>query len=340
LNGIQEYTDLTPLNTFGVAASARFYSRIREASDLSAIFRHQAFREMPLLILGGGSNMLFTGDFNGLVLHCGVDGIKIETSGDHDVLVTAGAGESWHGLVTHCVESGIGGLENLALIPGLCGAAPIQNIGAYGKEVESVLEWVHGTDIRTGEQLRLNRSECRFGYRDSVFKHDFEKKFFISSITLRLTRKNHRINSGYEALASVLGTKCATNPTIRDVYDAVVSIRSKKLPDPAITGNAGSFFKNPVLTPDQFLPLKEEYPGIPFYNADNQRIKVPAGWLIEQAGWKGKRSGHVGVHEHQALVIVNLGNATGSEILEFSMRIQQDILKQFGIMLEREVNVI
>ena len=340
MNGIQEHKDLRPLNTFGVAARARYFTEIADADGLSNLFRHDTFRNMPLLVLGGGSNILFKGDFNGLVIHCSVKGIRTETTGDSEVLVTAGAGESWHGLVTHCVESGLGGIENLALIPGSCGAAPIQNIGAYGREVESVIEGVEGIHLMTGETFRMSREECHFGYRESIFKHDFEKKFFISSVTLRLTHKNHVVNSGYEALAAVLGPKQTEKPTIREVYDAVVEVRKKKLPDPAVTGNAGSFFKNPIITAAQLAMLREMHSSIPFYNVDNQHVKVPAGWLIEQAGWKGKQEGHVGVHKHQALVIVNHGNATGSEILTFSQRIQTDVSEKFGITLEREVNVV
>ncbi|MFM8348509.1 MAG: UDP-N-acetylmuramate dehydrogenase, partial [Bacteroidota bacterium] len=230
--------------------------------------------------------------------------------------------------------------ENLALIPGQCGAAPIQNIGAYGRELESVLEYVDGMDLRTGEQMRISRQECRFGYRDSIFKHDFEKKFFISSITLRLTVENHLITDEYDALKKELVAQKINHATIQDIYNTVVNIRRSKLPDPSVTGNAGSFFKNPIIPAAHGAALKLNHPTIPLYTIDNQYVKVPAGWLIEQAGWKGKQLGRVGVHDRQALVLVNLGGATGLEIFDFSSLIIDDILKKFGIQLEREVNII
>ena len=340
MNGIQENKDLTGFNTFGVPARARYYLKVSDASTLSALRQEPMLRSIPIHFLGGGSNILFTREVDGLVIHCAIPGIRIETINQSEALVTAGAGESWHGLVTHCVGAGLGGLENLALIPGLCGAAPIQNIGAYGKELESVIELVEGMDLRTGEQRTMTRQECHFGYRDSVFKHAFEKKFFISSITLRLTLKNHHINSGYEALASELGEEKIRQATIRDIYDAVVAIRRRKLPDPSITGNAGSFFKNPVVDRSTATALLTTNPAMPFYNIDNQNVKIPAGWLIERAGWKGKRIGNVGVHDRQALVLVNHGNATGMEVLEFSTRIMDDVFQKFGVALEREVNII
>lgn len=340
MTGLQENIDLKRLNTFGVSAKARYFIQISSPSDLTAIRDHSIFGSVPVYLLGGGSNVLFTRDLDGLVLHCCIPGIRTEKLSNTEALVTVGAGESWHGLVTHCVRSGLGGLENLALIPGQCGAAPIQNIGAYGSELESVLEYVEGMDLRTGAQLRINRQECRFGYRDSIFKHDFEKKFFISSITLRLTVENHRINDAYDALAKELHERNIKQATIRDVYEAVVSIRRSKLPDPAVTGNAGSFFKNPIVTAAHASALRASHPGIPVYNIDNQFVKIPAGWLIERAGWKGKRQGRVGVHDRQALVIVNIDGASGMEIFDFSQLLIDDVRIKFGIALEREVNII
>ncbi len=340
MNGIQENKDLTGFNTFGVPARARYYVQVSDPSALPGLQRDPLSRSVPIHFLGGGSNILFTRDVDGLVIHCAIPGIRTEIISDTTALVTAGAGESWHGLVTHCVEAGLGGLENLALIPGLCGAAPIQNIGAYGRELESVLDHVEGMDLRTGEYRTLTRSACQFGYRDSIFKHQFEKKFFISSITLRLTVKNHHINSGYEALSTELGQRKNSELTIRDIYDAVVSVRRRKLPDPAVTGNAGSFFKNPVVSQSLAQDLLNTHGTMPIYNIDNQHVKIPAGWLIERAGWKGKQIGHVGVHDRQALVLVNHGGATGVEILEFSARIMEDVFQKFGISLEREVNIL
>lgn len=340
MTGFQENTDLSRLNTFGVAARARYFIEINTTEALSAVRNHSLFGSVPVLVLGGGSNVLFTRDPDGIVLHCRISGIKTERINDTEALITVGAGASWHGLVTHCVQQGLGGLENLALIPGQCGAAPIQNIGAYGRELESVLEYVEGMDLRSGEMMRINRRECRFGYRDSIFKHDFEKKFFISSITLRLTMENHLINIEYDALAKVLQAQKINHATIQDIYTAVVSIRRSKLPDPAVTGNAGSFFKNPIVPAAHAAALQVNHPSIPVYTIDNQYVKIPAGWLIEQAGWKGKHHGRVGVHDRQALVLVNLGGASGKEIFEFSSLIIDDIRNKFGIQLEREVNII
>lgn len=265
MTDFQENIDLRQLNTFGVSVKARYFSQVTSTSALSAIRNHPIFGSIPVFLLGGGSNVLFTHDLDGLVLHCCIPGISTEMVSGTQALVTVGAGESWHGLVKHCVQSGLGGLENLALIPGQCGAAPIQNIGAYGRELESVLEYVDGMDLRTGELMHISRQECQFGYRDSIFKHDFEKKFFISSITLRLTVENHLINDEYDALRKELLALKIIHPTIQDIYNTVVSIRRSKLPDPSVTGNAGSFFKNPIIPAAHGGALKLNHPTIPLY---------------------------------------------------------------------------
>ncbi|MEY3405183.1 MAG: UDP-N-acetylenolpyruvoylglucosamine reductase [Bacteroidota bacterium] len=338
---IQEQADLTLMNTFQIQAKARYYAEVDHPDTLKKIMDSEVFRTNKVLILGGGSNVIFTKDFDGLVIHPTLKGISVNSIGSGDqVLVTAAAGENWHGLVTYCVEKNLGGIENLALIPGNCGAAPIQNIGAYGRELADVVEWVDTIDLLTGATHRFGAEECQFGYRDSLFKHPKGKNFFISSITLRLTAKNHIIDASYSGLKEELQAMGEKELSIRDIYTSVVSVRKRKLPDPQVTGNAGSFFKNPVITKSLFLKLQHEHPTIPFYNIDNQLIKIPAAWLIEQAGWKGKHVGSVGVHARQALVIINLGGARGKEILEFSEHIQQDVLQQFGIQLEREVNII
>lgn len=339
---IREQVDLTLMNSFHVKAKARYFAEIRSTDDIKVIkttglIDHNQGR----LILGGGSNILFLDDFPGLVLHPVMKGIKTELISNSDqILLTVASGENWHELVTYCVEQNLGGIENLALIPGNCGAAPIQNIGAYGTELSDILEWVDAIDLETGKLQRFNAPDCQFGYRKSIFKTDFGKKFFISSITLRLTVKNHVIKESYSALREELKGLTKNQLNIRRIFDAVVSVRRKKLPDPQVTGNAGSFFKNPVIDQNHFIYLQQNHPTIPFYNTDNQQFKIPAAWLIEQAGWKGKQFGSVGVHPLQALVIINNGTANGREILEFSEQIQEDVESKFGIRLEREVNVI
>ena len=338
---IQEQADLTLMNTFQIRAKARYYVEVDQVDTLKKIRQSDVFRDHKVMILGGGSNVIFTRDYDGLVIHPTLRGISVNPIGTGDqVLVTAAAGENWHDLVTYCVDHDIGGIENLALIPGNCGAAPIQNIGAYGRELKDVLEWVDTIDLATGSSHRFEAEECQFGYRDSLFKRPNGKKFFISSITLRLTAKNHIIEASYSGLNEELQAFAGRPLTIRDIYSAVVSVRKRKLPDPQVTGNAGSFFKNPVISKILFQKLQQEHPSIPFYIIDNQSIKIPAAWLIQQAGWKGKQVGSVGVHARQALVIINLGGASGQEILDLSERIQQDVLHKFSIQLEREVNII
>lgn len=338
---IKENFDLTTLNSFGIRATAKFYCEIHSISDLKALMEHQVFRQNTFLILGGGSNVLFTKDFNGLVIHPVIKGIEtLETHSPGQMLVKAGAGENWHALVKHCVDQNIGGIENLALIPGNCGAAPIQNIGAYGRELADVLERVEAVDMNSGVIRTFSASECRLGYRDSIFKRPEGKKFFISSITLRLTTENHIIESSYGALQHVLQSIPVTQRTIRDVYHAVVEIRKSKLPDPQVTGNAGSFFKNPVISEKQLESLKSTHPEMPSYISENQHFKIPAAWLIEKAGWKGKQKGPVGIHAHQALVIINSGGATGQQILDFSEEVRSDVELKFGVTLEREVNAV
>jgi UDP-N-acetylmuramate dehydrogenase len=328
------------LNTFGIQATARYFLSVDNLETLKSFRENEIWRSEMLLILGGGSNILFTKDFSGLIIQSKLNGIEFIDQSDSHVYVKAASGETWHDLVRTCVDKNLGGLENLALIPGLCGAAPIQNIGAYGTELSDVIVEVEGIDLRNGKHTILKAADCQFGYRESIFKHDFEKKIFISSITLRLTKENHLINHAYGALDAYLKKKNINNPSITDVYDSVIAIRSEKLPDPKVFGNVGSFFKNPVVDAITFKRLQSSFPTIPFYHSDNQQFKIPAGWLIEQAGWKGKRNGQVGVHHLQALVIINFGGASGQEIFDFSEQIIEDVLIKFEIKLQREVNVI
>lgn len=337
---IQENISLQPLNTFGVQATARYYCEVNSQDQLRELLNHPVFQNHGHLILGGGSNILFTKDFEGLIIKSGLQGWSITGETEDYVMLKAGAGENWHDLVMHCIANDWGGVENLSLIPGTVGAAPIQNIGAYGVEIKNVIEKVTAIDLTTGGLRTFNNSECRFGYRESVFKHDLKENIFISSITLRLTRKRHMLHTHYGAIQEVLKQHHIDHPTIKDVSDAVISIRQSKLPDPRVTGNAGSFFKNPTISEETYQQIKKAYPLIPFYPADNQYVKIPAGWLIEQCGWKGKRIGNIGVHPQQALVLVNYGGGNGEDILHLSMKIQSSVKEKFGVTLTTEVNII
>jgi len=340
MNLIQENSSLHDLNTFGIRVKARYLARIASEQALKKVSESPVFRESQQLILGGGSNILFTKDFEGLVLKVDLRGIQVVEEKDQSVIIQVGAGENWHQLVLYCVEHGWGGVENLSLIPGTVGAAPIQNIGAYGVEIRQVLQHVDGIHLETGRSQRFEVDDCRFGYRESVFKNDLRQKFFISSVTLRLSRKSHRLDTHYGALQQVLERNKVDHPTIQDISDAVISIRQSKLPDPAVLGNAGSFFKNPTVPLLHVDSLRKDYPSLPVYPVDNQNVKIAAGWLIEQCGWKGKTIGNVGVHEQQALVLVNFGDGKGEEIFQLAMKIQESVIKKFGITLATEVNVI
>ncbi|HRI78207.1 MAG TPA: UDP-N-acetylmuramate dehydrogenase [Cyclobacteriaceae bacterium] len=336
---VVENVSLRKLNTFGIDVKASYYSEIQSPEAFQGLLSLPVYRHNRKLILGSGSNVLFTKDFDGLVLASAIKGIEIIQENDDYVVLKAGSGENWHGVVMHCVNHLWGGIENLSLIPGTCGAAPMQNIGAYGVEIKNVIENVNGIDLDTGHERTFNNSECQFSYRESVFKQALKEKYFISSITLRLTKKNHHFNTQYGAIKDMLKQKNIDVPTLRDISDAVISIRQSKLPDPSVIGNAGSFFKNPTLTQNAFAELKHAYPTIPSYPSDNQNVKVAAGWLIEQCGWKGKKLGNVGVHPHQALVLVNYGGGKGEEILELAKKIQASVSEKFSIALTTEVNI-
>lgn len=336
---IRENISLRELNTFRLPVLARYFVEVTTPEALEELITHPVFRDHSRMILGGGSNVLFTKDVKGLVIRSAIAGRRIVKETNDEVVVEVGAGEVWHTVVVHCVDQNWGGIENLSLIPGSVGAAPIQNIGAYGVELKSVIECVEGLELSTGHKRRMTPAECQFGYRDSVFKHTLRENFFISSVTLRLTKKNHRLETQYGSLNQMLAEKNITAPTIRDISSTVIEIRRSKLPDPEVIGNAGSFFKNPTIASSAYEALKKTHPSIPSYPADNQSVKIPAGWLIEQSGWKGKRIGDAGVHEKQALVLVNHGGATGEEILQLSQQIQADVLKRFGVTLITEVNI-
>ena len=340
---IQENVSLRPFNTFGIDVSARFFCRVSSVEELQELILSETYQRHPHYVLGEGSNVLFTRNYSGLIIRMEIKGVLVVAENEDDVVISAGAGESWHGLVMQCVSNGWGGVENLALIPGTCGAAPIQNIGAYGVEIKNLIQSVTAIDASTAALRTFQNHECLFDYRESVFKRALSKKYFISSITLTLTKKNHLYNVGYGAVKDTLQQHNIVDEkqlTLKNISDAVIEIRQQKLPDVRTLGSAGSFFKNPLVTQKQYEELKTVWTKIPSYPAGNQNVKIPAGWLIEQCGWKGKRFGNIGVHEHQALVLVNYGGGSGSEIFKLAEDIRASVKEKFGIELESEVNII
>lgn len=334
------HADLKPCNTFGIAAKAELLARFGSAEDLRGLLRAPELGAKPRLVLGGGSNILFTRDFDGLVLLNEVAGIAVVREDDDHVDVRAGAGVVWHELVMHAVARGWGGLENLSLIPGKVGAAPMQNIGAYGVEIKDSFVALEALRIADGELVRFGLDQCAFGYRESFFKREGRDRFIILSVTFRLTKRAHRIRTDYGNIQDELARKGIAQPTIKDVSDAVIAIRRSKLPDPAVLGNAGSFFKNPVVEAGLAARIKAAHPDAPIYPAGDGRSKLAAGWLIEQCGWKGRRLGPCGVHEKQALVLVNHGGATGAQVWDLSEQVLRSVRERFGVELEREVNVV
>jgi UDP-N-acetylmuramate dehydrogenase len=336
---IQEHVDLLSYNTFKIAAKARYFASVTTLPELYSLMDTPVYKHEKHLILGGGSNILLTGDFEGLVIKIDLKGIETVWEDDSTIVLKAGAGEPWHSFVMHCVANNYGGIENLSLIPGTMGAAPMQNIGAYGVEVKDLIKSVEAIDVHSGATRMFNNRECEFGYRESVFKRSLKGKYFISSVTLTLTKKNHVLNTSYGAIQQTLDQH-NTAPSVKSISDAVISIRQQKLPDPKVIGNAGSFFKNPTIDQKQYESIKKSYPEIPGYFSDNQHVKVPAGWLIEQCGWKGKTFDAIGVHPHQALVLVNYGGGTGEKIWSLAQDILSSVKKTFGIDLQPEVNIM
>lgn len=333
-------TDLKKYNSFAISAHAKRFAVFKSEKELLLLLSELEESTEPLLVLGGGSNLLFIKDFDGIVLKNEIKGIQLLSEDPDSVLVKCGAGEVWHEFVLYCVNKGYAGIENLSLIPGTVGASPIQNIGAYGVEVKDTIESVECIDIETKTKKRFSNSECGFGYRDSVFKKLYKGKYIITQVAFRLKKQAH-VNTSYGAIQQVLDEKGITAPTIRDVSKAVIEIRKSKLPNPAQLGNAGSFFKNPEIPAKDFEALKMKFPDIiSFPGTKPGTIKVPAGWLIEKAGWKGKSVGNVGVHRLQALVLVNYGGATGQEIVDLSLEVRKSVKDLFGIELEPEVNMI
>jgi UDP-N-acetylmuramate dehydrogenase len=336
---ILENASLKAFNTFGIAAKAAKMVRFSSAADLREIFSNEELSAMPRLVLGGGSNLLLTSDFEGLVLKNEVPGMELIREDNEHFYVKSGAGVNWHELVVECINNGWAGLENLSLIPGNVGASPMQNIGAYGVEVKDCFHELEAFNLETLETETFDAEACQFGYRESVFKRQLKNKFIIVSVTFRLLKKP-QLNTSYGAIKGELNSLGIHEPTIADVSQAVINIRSSKLPDPKVIGNAGSFFKNPLVTEEVYRRLVDENPSMPFYPAPEGKYKLAAGWLIEKSGWKGFRRENYGVHAKQALVLVNHGGATGSQIYDLSTEILADVKKKFGVELEREVNIV
>lgn len=336
---IQKNISLKSYNTFGIDATAAYFTEIRTVAELQQLLTHSIYKAMPKLILGGGSNLLFTQDFDGLVIKIAIEGIERINEDAQHVYVQAGAGVVWHQLVMYCIEHAYAGIENLSLIPGTVGAAPMQNIGAYGVEIKEIFDRLEAVHIDTGNIRVFTNEECQFGYRESIFKKELKGQYVITRVTFRLG-KVPAFNTSYGAIQDTLKQMNVENLTLRSVSDAVIYIRRSKLPDPAEIGNAGSFFKNPEIPTKQYENLKIHYPQMPGYVTSDKTVKVPAGWLIEQSGWKGKRLGDTGVHKHQALVLVNYGNAKGNEIKALAEEVQKSVLAKFDIQLQPEVNFI
>ena len=328
---------LKSFNTFGLDYRADIFIPVRSEEEAVQLIRSGSHFFGPVKIIGGGSNLLFVSDFHGTIIHPSIEGIRIEEDSSEYAIVSAGAGVSWDTIVEWTVSQKLGGLENLSLIPGTAGAAPIQNIGAYGVEVRDFIEKVRAISLTDGSIREFNNSDCRFGYRDSIFKNDLKGKYLVTKVAFRLS-KQPEFNIYYGSLRQE--AEKYGQISLRTIREAVIKIRREKLPDPEITGNAGSFFKNPMVSRKLFEELKSKYQQMPSYDDPSGGIKLPAGWLIEQCGWKGKRIGDAGVHEKQALVLVNYGNASGKEIYDLSESIKKSVSERFGIELEHEVEVV
>lgn len=329
---------LKSYNTFGIDCNSSFFARINTLKDLEELYQHPLFKSQKKLILGGGSNILFTSNYEGLVIKNEIKGIEIKKETNDVVEVQIGAGVNWHEFVTYAVNNKWGGVENMSLIPGNCGTAPMQNIGAYGVEIKDTFISLNAYEIETGETVSFDRKKCDFGYRESVFKNDLKDQYIILDITLRLQKKPI-LNTKYGDINNTLIKNNISKPTIKDVSNAVIEIRTSKLPNPKEIGNAGSFFKNPIIQQDQFKELKTKFPEIVSYPVNEKQVKLAAGWLIEKAGWKGKDFGDFGVHKKQSLVLVNYNNASGKEIFDLSQDILEDVYQKFQVKLEREVNI-
>lgn len=335
---VQTNFSLKNYNTFGIEAKAKLFIEAQSEKDILEIL--EKYKNEKKFILGGGSNMLLTQDIDALVIQINLKGISIIKEDANFVWVEAKAGENWHQFVLWTIEQNFGGLENMSLIPGNVGTTPVQNIGAYGTEIKDTFENCKAIEILTHNQTSFTNEQCQFGYRESIFKNIAKDKYIITSVTYKLTKNNHKINSSYGDIQKELESLYIQNPTIKDVSNAIIAIRQKKLPDPKILGNSGSFFKNPIISTQAFETIKSNHPDIPFYTISEKEVKIPAGWLIEQAGFKGKKYGDAGIHQNQALVLVNYGKATGNEILQVAKLIQKEIKNKYNISIEAEVNII
>lgn len=335
---IQQNVSLKNFNTFGVDVNARYFAEISHPDELVELFMDPQWQQMPRLVLGGGSNMLLIKDFDGLVIRMNIRGIEHRIN-HNDITVEAGSGEVWNDLVNFAVQHGYAGLENLSLIPGSVGASPIQNIGAYGVELKDVFHSCQAFEIATRQFKTFTNADCHFGYRESVFKSELKEQYIITSVKFDLSLTPN-LNFRYGAIEQELAARGITEPTIKDVSQVVSHIRVAKLPDPSTIGNAGSFFKNPVITATEFEPIKQNFPDVVNYPAGEGMVKLAAGWLIEQCGWRGKVVGNTGTWKNQALVLVNHGGATGQEVYNFSSQIIDSVYSKFGVLLQREVNII
>lgn len=333
---IQENISLKPYNTFGIDVDAARFINVTSIADLKKILTI----ETDFFILSGGSNILLTSSINKLILYIALKGISIIKETEKHVYIESKAGENWHDFVLWCIGNDFGGLENLSLIPGNVGTSPMQNIGAYGVEIKDTFHQLKAMEIATGKLHTFSNEDCNFGYRNSVFKNELKGKYIITSVVFKLTKDKHKLNYSYGAIQNELENRSIDKPTIKDISNVVIDIRNSKLPNPKEIGNSGSFFKNPVINKEKFELLQKKYPNIPSYTVSDTQIKVPAGWLIEQCGFKGKRFGDAGVHKNQALVLVNYGNATGKEIYDLALKILKQVKNTFDISLEIEVNVI
>lgn len=334
---IQHNISLKNYNTFGIDVTAKNFVSVNNLEELREVLDRQTDN---IFLLGGGSNMLLTKDItNELVVHLNLKGTQLINENEKFVWIKTNSGENWHEFILWCLEQNFGGLENMSLIPGNVGTAPIQNIGAYGKELKDNFIECEALEIATGKSKIFSKEQCHFGYRNSIFKNELKGQYIITSVTFKLTKKDHQLNTSYGAIEAELEKQEISKPTIKEISNAVIAIRQSKLPDPNEIGNSGSFFKNPVITQEAFEKFIIQFPKAPSYKVSETEVKIPAGWLIEQAGFKGKRYGDAGVHKNQALVLVNYNNATGAEIWNLAMKIKASVLEQFGIEINPEVNI-
>jgi len=335
---IEKNKSLKAFNTFGIDMKARSFIAAESTSEIIRILKEH--QNETLFILGGGSNMLLINDIDALVVHINSKGIEVVSETNNTVQVKVMAGENWHDFVLYCIRKNYGGVENMSLIPGNVGTAPIQNIGAYGVELKDVFVSCQAVSIATQQIQTFSKDDCNFDYRNSIFKNEAKGKYIITSVSFELTKQHHTLHTSYGAIEEALLVNNIKDPTIADISDAVISIRKSKLPDPKELGNSGSFFKNPVVDAATFQKFRARFPKAPFYEVSPTQFKIPAGWLIEQTGLKGKRFGDAGVHAKQALVLVNYGNASGQDIWDLAQLIQKKVKEAFDIYIEPEVNII